>query len=165
MLDAFEKHAGLTNPEFPMILYDDGGQALSEDILDEPHTAGPVFLCHPKLFFDRLAGYGEGTITDAGNAALNDDCLSSPISLVDGILTPGEINIFKNELVLFIDSDENVTINLISLNGQVVNSSKQNLSSGINRVIMDGKNIAKGIYILDIKGNSKLHYRNKVMLK
>jgi len=147
------------------ILFLRRGKQFAEDIFKAPGSAGPVFLCHPKLFFEKLTDYHEATLTSAANAALNDDCLSSPISLVDNILTTGEITIFKNELVLFIDSDENVTITLISLNGQVVNSSKHNLSSGINRIIMDGKNIAKGMYVLDIKGDSQLHYRNKVTLK
>ena len=165
MLDAFESKAGLIDPEFPIILFNDGGKEFCEDIFKAPGSAGPVFLCHPKLFFEELADYNEGTLTDAGNAALNDDCLSSHISLVDNIVTTSDIMIFKNELVLYIESEEKVTITLISLNGQVVNSSKHNLSSGINRVIMEGKNIAKGMYVLDIKGDSQLHYRNKVTLK
>ena len=71
----------------------------------------------------------------------------------------------KNELVLFVDSEENVTIDLISLNGQGVSFLKHNLSPGINRIIMDVKNIANGMDILDIKGNYQLNYRNKVTLK
>ncbi len=121
-------------------------------------------MCHPKLEFDKIASYQEATITTAANNALNDDCVSTYISLHDNLI-PSEVQIFNNELILTITSQEKVSIKLISLNGKLVYSSKENLSAGLNRIVMDKLGIVKGMYILNITGNSGLHYRNKVALK
>lgn len=125
---------------------------------------GPTWMCHPKLEFDKIASYQEATITTAANNALNDDCVSTYISLHDNLI-PSEVQIFNNELILTITSQEKVSIKLISLNGKLVYSSKENLSAGLNRIVMDKLGIVKGMYILNITGNSGLHYRNKVALK
>lgn len=125
---------------------------------------GPTWMCHPKLEFDKIANYQESTITTAVNNALNDDCVSTYISLHDN-LSSSEVQIFDNELILTITSPEKVSIKLISLNGKLVYSSKENLSSGLNRIVMNKLGIVKGMYILNITGDSGLHYRNKVALK
>ena len=163
MVSAYESRAGIT-PEFPIILYNDGGIALAE-LFGMSNYGGPTWMCHPKLFFERISSYEEGPLTDAINDALNDDCVSSYISLNDNKLNPNDINIFNNELILHIDSEEKVTITLVSLNGQTMYSSEQNLTKGLNRATISVNTIAKGMYILDIKSESKLHYRSKVTFK
>ena len=163
MVSAYEQRAGIT-PECPIILYRDGGKALA-DLFGMSNYGGVQWMCHPKLFFDQISSYSESALTTAANNALNDDCVSSYISLNDNKLNPSDINIFNNELILHIDSEEKVSIALVSLSGQTLYSSEQNLTKGLNRVIMSGQNIAKGMYILDIKGVSKLHFRSKVTFK
>ncbi len=121
-------------------------------------------MCHPKLEFDKISGYTESAFTNASNTALNDDCVSTYISLNNEINSSG-VQIFNNELILSIASAEKVSIQLISLNGQLVYSSNDNLSEGLNRIVMDKLGIVKGIYILNIAGNSGLQYRNKVTLR
>lgn len=121
-------------------------------------------MCHPKLEFDKISNYQEATITTAANNALNDDCVSTYISL-DNKTHSNTVQIFNNELILTINSAEKVSIKLISLNGKLVYSLKKNLSAGLNRLVMDKLGIVKGMYILNIAGNSGLQYRNKVTLK
>lgn len=163
MVSAYEQRAGIT-PEFPIILYQDGGKALA-DLFGMSNYGGVQWMCHPKLFFDRISSYSESALTTAANTALNDDCVSSYISIDDNKLNPNDINIFNNELILHIDSEEKVTISLVSLSGQTLYLSEQNLTKGLNKIIISGQNIAKGMYILDIKGVSKLHFRSKVTFK
>ena len=163
MVNAYESRAGIT-PEFPIILYSDGGKALA-DLFGMSNYGGVQWMCHPKLFFDRISSYSESALTSAANTALNDDCVSSYISLNDNKLNPNDISISNNELILHIDSKDKVTINLVSLSGQTLYSSEQNLNKGLNRVTISGQNIAKGMYILDIKGVSTLHYSSKVTFK
>jgi hypothetical protein len=163
MVSAYESRAGIT-PEFPLVLYNDGGKALA-NLFTMSNYGGVQWMCHPKLFYDRISSYSESALTNAANTALNDDCVGTYISLAKNTFNSSDVKIFNNELILYIESKEQVEINLISLKGQILYSSKQNLTEGINRVIMVGKDIAKGMYILDIKGNSKLHFRSKVTLK
>ena len=163
MVSAYESRAGIT-PEFPIILSRDGGRDLAA-LFDLPNYGGVQWMCHPKLFYDQISNYSESALTNAANIALNDDCVSSYISLNNNQLNSNDIKIFNNELILFIDSEEKVAIKLISLNGQTLYSSDQNLKSGINRIIMHGKNIAKGMHILDIQGEDGLHYRSKITVK
>jgi hypothetical protein len=163
MVSAYEDRAGIT-PEFPIILFRDGGQDLA-NLFDMPNYGGVQWMCHPKLFYDQISSYSESALTNAANTALNDDCVSSYISLNNNQLNSNDVKIFSNELILYIDSKEKVAIKLISLNGQILYSSDQNLMPGINRIIMSGQNIAKGMHILDIQGEAGLHYRSKIAVK
>jgi hypothetical protein len=125
---------------------------------------GVQWMCHPKLVFDQISSYSETSFTNAANNAINDDCISTYISL-DNTINPDMAQIFNNELILTVDQPEKVSIRLVSLNGQIIYSSEKNLAAGLNRVIIDNSSIVKGMYILEIKGNSGVHYRNKVTLK
>ena len=162
MISAYESRAGIT-PTFPIILYSDGGSELAQ-LFGMANYGGPTWMCHPKLFFEE-SGYSESRLTNDANAAINDDCLGTYISLAKNTYNSSDVKIFKNELILYIDKKEEVAINLITLKGQILYSAKENLSEGINRITMNGRNISNGVYILDIKGNADIHYRNKVMLK
>ncbi len=162
MVSAYESRAGIT-PTFPIILFSDGASELAQ-LFGMSNYGGPTWMCHPKLFFDE-SDYSESQLTSDANAALNDDCVGTYISLNDTKFNPNEIIIFNNELILTIPSEEKVSIKLISLNGKIMYSSKQKLASGVNRVSLSKQNIAKGMYILDILGNSKLHYNSKVTIK
>ncbi len=118
----------------------------------------------PKLEYEAISNYSESALTNAANVAINDDCISTYISL-DNTVNTDKAKIFNNELILTVEQPEKAVIKLVSLNGQLVYSSEKNLTAGLNRVILDKTGMVKGLYILDIKGNTGLQYRNKVSVK
>lgn len=162
MVKAYEDRGNVT-PTFPIILLTEGGDQLQK-LFDKVNYGGPTWMCHPKLTFDKTQ-YSESVLTKAIDEALNDDCNSTHISLEKKYFNSENIKIFKNELVLHVETINNVEINIISLNGKVIHSLSRKLEPGINKFTLQSQNIAKGMYFLDIKSANGVNFVKKVEFK
>jgi hypothetical protein len=163
MVSAYERRAGVT-PTFPLILHSDGGDDLQK-LFDKYNYGGPTWMCHPKLFYESTS-YSESTLTRAIDAALNDDCVSSHISLEKGYFNSEKIQIYKNKLALHVESNTQVEVRILSLNGKIIHSQSKDLNKGINKFTLENRNIAKGFYILNIKSDiTGINFSEKVEFK
>lgn len=162
MISAYQRRAGIT-PTFPIVLYRDGASDMAK-LFTSPNAGGPTWICHPKRTYDRTS-YREPQMSRDIRAALNTTNIHSKHSHDCSF----GVFVFTNKLCIKMESEEKLAINVFNAFGRNVFNTFNTFSHGFNTIDLNNKTVpgslSRGLYIIDIQGESGLHYKKSIMLK
>lgn len=109
-----------TTPLFPVVLEKEGGAAISS-LLGTGIGGGPTIILHPNRRFVSTGGYSEEILTSAIDAALEDGCDQTSVSLKSNSIVEGRTAYIDNKGIhLKGFNSRKVEVSLFSLSGRML---------------------------------------------
>jgi len=149
LLEGYARH-GFT-PEFPLILFEDGGEAIMSKVGNYIHNAGYTWLLHPNRTYNNCLYSPYELLTLIVDASLEDDCKKATY-ISSKTISRNEMTLYGTPLSLLLDTPFNglYQLTVYSTNGRRFSSQELQCHSGVSS-IQHGVTVP-GTYVVQVKG-------------
>lgn len=157
ILAAYKQESNV-EPTFPIILASQGGRQLA-NLFEQPGLGGPTWIVMPDRSYT-YTSYVEAELTKNIDKALATTGIQK--SLLNQTFYTRFTN---NSLTLCSPIQDNVVVQMVSLNGKTVFHWQGTVSNGITVLNLNISGLADNYYIVNVLKGNQILFKNELLMK